>query len=59
MKIASKLTLPDESITWKTGILGVTGSGKTNTGVVIAEHMIERGLPHVIIDPQGGWWGLR
>ena len=59
IKIARNLTLPDAAVTYKAGLLGRTGSGKTNTAVVIAEQMIEKGFPVAIIDPQGDWWGLR
>lgn len=58
MKIASNLILPDEAVTWKMGLLGRTGTGKTNTAIVIAEHMADHGFPFVIFDPQGDWWGL-
>jgi thioesterase domain-containing protein len=59
IKISQKLTLPDAAVTWKCGLLGRTGSGKTNTAVVMAEQMIQNGDPVAILDPQGDWWGLR
>jgi hypothetical protein len=40
-------------------ILGQRGSGKTSTGVVMAEEMIAQGWPVAIIDPQGVWYGIR
>jgi len=43
----------------KCAILGRTGSGKTNTGIVYAERLIGEGVPVVIIDPQGDWYGIR
>lgn len=58
MKIAPNLILPDDAVTWKMGLLGRTGTGKTNTATVMAEHMAEHGFPFVIFDPQGDWWGL-
>ncbi len=58
MKIAPNLSLPDEFITWKMGLLGRTGSGKTNSAIVLAEYMAAHGLPYVIFDPQGDWWGI-
>lgn len=59
IKLNSKFTLPKHLPTMKLGILGRTGSGKTNTAVVMAEQLIEQGCPVAIIDPQGDWWGLR
>ena len=35
------------------------GSGKTTTGVVLTEEMVKPGLPVVVFDPVGVWWGLR
>ena len=59
LHLANNLKLPTDYVTWKSAIIGRTGSGKTNTAVVLAEQMIDRGFPLAIIDPQGDWWGLR
>jgi DNA helicase HerA-like ATPase len=59
LRISSTLALPVEAVTQTFGILGKRGAGKTNTAVVIAEEMIGAGLPNVIVDPVGVWWGLR
>lgn len=59
MKLGSTIDIPDDAATWKIGIVGRTGSGKTNTAVMLAEQMLERGYPVAILDPQGDWWGLR
>ncbi|MEM9369099.1 MAG: helicase HerA-like domain-containing protein [Planctomycetota bacterium] len=59
MKLSSQFPLPSGIETMKLAILGRTGSGKTNTAVVMAEQMIAGGVPVAIIDPQGDWWGLR
>lgn len=58
-KIAKDFELPLDYVTWKAANIGRTGSGKTNTAVVIAEQMIKQGHPIAILDPQGDWWGLR
>ncbi len=58
-QLSKKFALPTEFVTWKAAAIGRTGSGKTNTAIVLAEQMIEQGFPCVIIDPQGDWWGLR
>lgn len=58
-KLSSNLKLPDSIVTSRLGIVGRTGSGKTNTAIVLAEQFIDAKIPIVIIDPQGDWWGLR
>ena len=59
LQISATLSLPLEAVTQTFGILGKRGAGKTNTAVVVAEEMIRAGLPNVIVDPVGVWWGLR
>ncbi len=58
-KISKQLELPDDAVTQAFGILGRRGSGKTNTAVVMAEEMLHRNHPIVVLDPLGVWWGLR
>ena len=41
------------------GILGKTGSGKSNLAKTIAEDLLGRGERVCVIDPTGTWWGLR
>lgn len=41
------------------GILGKTGSGKSNLAKVIAESLLDSGQRVCAIDPTGTWWGLR
>lgn len=59
LRIAPELALPAEAITQTFGILGIRGSGKTNTARVMAEEMFRARLPFCVIDPVGAWWGLR
>src|SRR3990167_1285907 len=59
LRLAEDVALPAEAITQTFGILGVRGSGKSNTAVVMAEEMFGAKLPFVVIDPVGSWWGLR
>ena len=59
LHLAEDVALPAEAITQTFGILGVRGSGKSNTAVVMAEEMFGAKLPFVVIDPVGSWWGLR
>ena len=59
LHLAEELTLPAEAVTQTFAILGVRGSGKSNTAVLMAEEMFRTKLPFVVIDPVGSWWGLR
>lgn len=52
-------TVPVDVQTTMTAIIGRRGSGKTTTGSVLAEELIGHGLPVVILDPLGVWYGLR
>jgi hypothetical protein len=60
LRIAPDFTLPPEAVTETFAILGIRGSGKTNTGVVMAEELLAAGRHNqvVIIDPVDVWWGL-
>lgn len=59
LRIAPNFTLPAEAVTETFAILGIRGSGKTNTGVVMAEEMLTYNQQVVIIDPVDVWWGLK
>lgn len=59
LQISSKLSLPLDAITQTFGILAKRGAGKSNAGAVMAEEMYAAGLPFVVVDPVGAWWGLR
>jgi hypothetical protein len=53
------VTLPLDVQTQGTAVLGIRGSGKTTTAVVITEGMLDAGQQVVILDPQDVWWGLK
>lgn len=59
LKISDALSLPLDVITMATAILGIRGSGKTNTAGVWAEELLKHGQQVVVIDPLNGWWGLK
>jgi len=59
LHIADKLALPAEAVAQTFAILGIRGSGKTNTGVVLAEELLKSGQQVVVIDPVDVWWGLK
>jgi flagellar biosynthesis GTPase FlhF len=40
-------------------VLGITGSGKTNTTAVILEEMLKYKYPMTIVDIDGEYWGLK
>jgi len=40
-------------------ILGIRGSGKTNTSAVILEELLKYNMPLTIIDIDGEYWGLK
>ncbi|MEP0846044.1 MAG: ATP-binding protein [Phycisphaerae bacterium] len=45
--------------TLTTAILGIRGSGKTNTAGVIVEGLLALDRQILVIDPTDAWWGLR
>lgn len=59
LDIAEGLSLPLEAVTRRLAILGMSGAGKSNVAVVLAEQMFDAGIPWVAIDPKGDWWGIR
>jgi predicted kinase len=42
-----------------TALLGIRGSGKSTTAGVIAEGLMDAGIPVIVIDQVGPWFGLR
>jgi hypothetical protein len=40
-------------------VLGIKGSGKTNTAAVLIEELLDFGLPLTIVDIEGEYWGLK
>lgn len=59
LHLARNFALPIDAVTSTTGILGIRGSGKTHTAVVIAEEMLATGMQVVVLDPLNVWYGLR
>ncbi|MDJ1433979.1 DUF87 domain-containing protein [Halostagnicola sp. A-GB9-2] len=52
--------LPVEDIlTGRLFATGKSGAGKSNTGSVVAEELLERGHPLLIVDVDGEYWGLK
>jgi uncharacterized protein len=59
LRVGADLALPDDAITQTFVIFGKRGSGKSNTGVVLAEEMHRAGGQIIVLDPVGAWWGLK
>jgi len=55
----TRLELPAEVLESHVGILGKTGSGKSNLAKVIVESLLDQGARVCVIDPTGTWYGLR
>lgn len=54
-----KLDIPLEAVIGeKIAILGVAGSGKTNSAAVVVEELLPH-LPMTIVDIEGEYWGLK
>jgi hypothetical protein len=59
LRISDDLTLPIEATTWVISYLAKRGAGKTYCASDQAEEMLKAGIPIVVIDGMGIWWGLR
>ena len=59
LQIAPNFGFPLEAVTETIAILAKRGAGKTFTASVLVEEMVKAGLPVVVVDPIGVWWGLR
>ena len=59
LQIAPDFGFPLEAVTETIAILAKRGSGKTYAAAVLVEEMVKAGLPVVVVDPIGVWWGLR
>ena len=51
LQISVSRALPLEAVTQTFAILGIRGSGKTNSGVDMAEEMLKVGQQIVVLDP--------
>lgn len=59
LKVADKLRLPVDVVTLATAAVGIRGSGKTNTAVVMVEDLLAGGYQVIVLDPLDVWWGLK
>lgn len=59
LRLSPDLVLPEDFATAGVGIIGMRGSGKSNTEVRFAEILFDAGIPWVSVDPKGDWDGIR
>lgn len=57
--LAKDFDLPIDAVLRRMAILGMSGSGKSNLAVAIAEGFSRNRKPWVAIDGKGDWWGVR
>lgn len=57
---SNKFALQTQTLVGRSiAVLGITGSGKTNTAAVLIEELLSSGLPLTIVDIEGEYWGLK
>lgn len=59
LKLADKLTLPEDAVTQTFGFIGRKGSGKSYGAGKLVELLVKAGNQVVVLDPVGNWHGLR
>ncbi len=59
IELAEGLRLPLEIVTSTLGVLANRGAGKSAFTHLLVERMYDAGLPVVVIDVKGDWWGIR
>ena len=60
MNIAETVDLDIDAFVGRSvAVLGITGSGKTNTAAVLIEELLSGGLPLTIVDIEGEYYGLK
>jgi hypothetical protein len=59
LRISPELSLPLDFATEGVIVLGMRGSGKSNTEARFAEVEYAAGIPFVVVDPKGDWHGIR
>lgn len=57
--LSESVQLPLSAATWVIAYLAKRGAGKSYDAAVQAEEMLKHGIPIVVIDGMGIWWGLR
>ncbi len=59
LRISPELELSLDAARRVFSFLAIRGAGKTWAAAVLAEEMVKAGIPIIVLDPMGVWWGLR
>jgi hypothetical protein len=59
IQLSAEFALPLDVVTHRNALLAMSGAGKSNLGVVLAEEMHRFHIPWIAIDPKGDWYGVR
>lgn len=59
LKLSSNLKLPADFATEGVAVLGMRGSGKSNTEARYVELLYAAEIPFFVVDPKGDWHGIR
>lgn len=59
LHVGDDVSLPVDAVTGTFCVVGIRGSGKSNTGVVFAEEMLKVKQQIIALDPKDDWWGIR
>lgn len=59
IKLANNVEFPLDTVTSTIAILANRGGGKSAFAHLLVERMYRAGLPVVIVDVKGDWWGIR
>lgn len=59
LRLGSDLAVPHDFATEGVAVIGMRGSGKTNTEVRWCEELYDAQIPFTVIDPKGDWDGIR
>lgn len=59
LRLSETLSIPLNVVTLTTAVLGIRGTGKTNTAGVLVEEALKHGQRSIIVDPLDVWWGLK
>lgn len=59
IQLSKTFSLESTVATRRVAILGMSGSGKSNTACLIVENYLTMGVQTVILDNDGSWYGLR
>jgi hypothetical protein len=59
LHLGASLALPLDFATEGVAVIGMRGSGKSNTEAVFVEQLYKAGIPFAVVDPKGDWHGIK